>query len=429
MSDYSLVSNKIVARISPFLLASSLFAGTVLPAQATDLLDGQLRSQILQQSWNQLQADVANTGDNTTVQQNSTDSQTASVASQNTAVVNQEVNATANTGYNEASRNISIGGNAGIITTGDARVQTTLVAGANSTQVGITGAPQTAQGLSGGQNTTNTGDNASVSSAFDSTKTAMITGVNNAVIYQTTNASANTGGNVADRNISIGGAAGVITTGQASVGVSYLVSANNSVAVIGGTSDNGSPGTGASIVRANTGQHSTFGFSEQFNTSLSANTNSVASLNQSCGTANNPCSAITGGNTSDRGIARGGDVGVITTAPAAVVLQFLANVNPTNVLLSAASHTGGPASSEIANTGDESSFHTNSATTTSAAAAVANTAAVSQSAYAAADTGRNTSNRNISIGGDAGVITTGDALVDVMMFMFANPTAANATLP
>jgi hypothetical protein len=429
MSDPSNKSTTFLSKIFTFIVASALLIKVVSPVRAADSLNTQLQAQILQQSWGQLQADFANTGDNSSVQNNATETDSTISTVENTALIDQSVTAQANTGYNEASRNISIGGNAGIITTGDARVQTALGVEANNSTTGIVSGGSAGDG--GAVSLANTGDDSSFSDATSQLTSTVVIGINNAVISQTANTTANTGSNVADRNISIGGgAAGVITTGNASTGVGFLVAANNSVALIGGVSDDGGPGTGASIVRTNTGDNGTFTFGNQFSQALAASSQNTAYVNQSCGTVNNPCSAITGGNVSDRGIAFGGNAGVISTAPANVLLQYLATVNPTQQQITGSSAGVAQApTANLANTGDTTTVADSSSIATNTQISTANSAVVEQTAHALADTGHNTANRNISIGGDAGVITTGNALVDVMMFVFANPTVTSVLLP
>jgi len=61
--------------------------------------------------------DVSNTGDNTSTSSNNQNNSQTGVENQNSAEINQTTEAAANTGNNEASRNISIGGDAGIINT------------------------------------------------------------------------------------------------------------------------------------------------------------------------------------------------------------------------------------------------------------------------------------------------------------------------
>ena len=413
----------------PLLITILLLSSSSQSSFAAEPPDTDLRSQILEQSWTQLQFGFSNTGDDVSVQQNSTQTSATNSTTQNTAVIDQTVDAEANTGYNEASRNISIGGNAGIITTGDARVQTELGVEANNSTTSIISGGSA--GDSGAMSLANTGDDSSFSDATSQLTSTVVIGINNAVISQTANTTANTGSNVADRNISIGGgAAGVITTGNASTSVGFLVAANNSVALIGGVSDDGGPGTGASIVRTNTGDNGTFTFGNQFSQALAVSSQKTAYVNQNCGTVNDPCSAITGGNVSDRGISFGGSAGVITTAPANVLLQYLATVNPTQQQITGSSAGVAQApTANLANTGNTTTVADLSSIATNTQISTANSAVVEQTAHALADSGHNTANRNISIGGDAGVITTGNALVDVMMFVFANPTVASVHLP
>lgn len=362
---------------------------------------------------------VANTGDNTQVDSsNSTDSSTA-VNNTNNADVNQNVNASANTGDNEASGNISIGGNAGVIETGDASVNVLGVVSANNSTTGVGGA-----GGSGmnDTNVTNTGDGLVTNTSSDRKITVILENGNAATIVQSANTSANTGGNVADGNISVGGAAGVILTGSASTTTSFLVTANGSVALVGGEGNGDGPGNGASIVVTNTGDNADMGSRLSERRFTVVNNYNNALITQSCGLANEPgllvgsseCYANTGNNTSNGGIAIGGDAGVIETADAEVNVAMVANANNNTTGVSGA---GCGASNEtgVINTGNDSNFESSADCESAVGVNNTNNAAVSQRVNAYANTGRNQANGNISIGGNAGVINTGNAKVNVVM--------------
>lgn len=375
---------------------------------------------------NQVAADIVtatthNTGDGTTVQSSHQQNTTTEVDSRNTAATNQSVTATANTGYNEATRNISIGGDAGVITTGNALIITDIVAAANSSATQIN-----PYGSSASQDSDvlNSGEYAAHQTTTSQTDSRHVRGNNNAVIFQTTDAAANTGHNNADRNISLGGNAGVITTGNAGVSTNYLVAANSGVALIGGNTNGNGPGSGASIVSLNTGDHARYSASSSRLTQASIDSSNSADLLQMCGSSysysnQGECSAVTGYNTANRNISRTGDAGVITTGNAAVVIDMLANSNDTTTAATTQSNSAS-LQPRLANTGDSVSYANRTRDAITATASLFQDASLSQEVSATADTGHNTANRNISFGGDAGVITTGSALVNIRLSALSN---------
>ena len=387
----------------------------------------QLTQQITQQAKTQVaegfsesnnQTEVVNTGNSADVQQSNTSKSDLTVTNQNDATVTQTSTAEANTGGNEASRNISIGGDAGVINTGNATTNTTGVVSANNNTTAVS------QGSgSGGSGTsvTNTGNGATTSSSSNSKTSVLAANNGTATIVQAGTAKATTGNNKADRNISIGGNAGVITTGAANANMSYLVAANNNktAVIVGGSGENG-PGSGASIYVINTGNNG--GFTSQNSSLLRAQVanNNQATVTQSCGNQAMSCSANTGNNTANRGIAFGGDAGVINTGNAVVNVQLFAQVNKntTGIGIGGSGVLGGVLG--VVNTGDTTQVSQNQSAETDVHVANNNQARVTQTASGYANTGNNTANRNISFGGDAGVINTGDATVNVVMVADVN---------
>ena len=71
---------------------------------------------------------IINTGGNADIDASTNQSSSTAVSNDNQAGVGQKVKASANTGNNTANGNISFGGNAGTIHTGDATVYSELVA-------------------------------------------------------------------------------------------------------------------------------------------------------------------------------------------------------------------------------------------------------------------------------------------------------------
>lgn len=360
------------------------------------------------------QNEVKNTGDNADVDQSQESETEVQVENNNTAVVNQVVNAEANTGNNEASRNISFGGDAGVINTGDATVNTNATVNANNstTSVGV----GSGNGSGNGTSIANTGDNSDFDSSSDSITTVAVQNGNTILINQAVNASANTGGNVADRNISFGGSAGKITTGNANVNTSYMVVANNNrtVALVGGTGGNG-PGQGASIHILNTGNNANYLGMTRYTTLAQVNNNNLATINQNANS-----SANTGGNSSNRGISYGGDAGVITTGNAIVNIGMWALANTNDTLINLGGIGGGLLGLNLVNTGDNLDVNQSNSNQTTVGVNNNNIAYVNQTVNVSANTGNNTANRNISFGGNAGVINTGDAEVNICLVTDVN---------
>lgn len=365
-------------------------------------------------------ASVTNTGNNTSTATTTNSNSSTSVSNQNTATVNQTTNAVADTGNNDASRNIAIGGNAGVITTGNATVNTTSVTAANTNGTAITSNPA---GCTSALDAVNTGNNTTTANNCSTNTTALVNNGNTTIINQATNALANTGGNTAARNISIGGSSGVITTGNASTNTSSLVTANGSVMLVGGASNGHGPGSGASIVLASasdTARYSSLAYANSFFIITNDNRATIA---QTCGAPSgsgqllmsaSACTANTGYNNSSRNIATGGSAGIINTGDAVLNVAMVADANHNGVLLSYAS-TGSGADSQLINSGNNTSSSTSSNSNQTTGVNNSNSATVNQTVNAFANTGHNRADRNIAFGGNAGVITTGNATVNTVL--------------
>lgn len=345
-----------------------------------------------------------NTGDNASADNSSTQNSSTAVNNQNTAAIDQEVNASANTGGNSASRNISFGGNAGVIHTGNAAVYSGLEAAANSNETSVGG---TCSAPTSGSNVVNTGNNLDYNAGSTSNCSTTITNGNGAAINQVVNADANTGNNVADGNISFGGNAGVITTGNANVGSLLVTKANENLVIVGGVSGNGGPGSGASIYFVNTGDNAAVNASTSHNSAIAVTNRNQAAIDQ---LAN--IEANTGGNDSSRNINLNGDAGVIHTGDAIVQTKVEANANHNTTAVSHGNGGAGSSSStDVVNTGDNLDVDASDEVSTNTTVTNTNNAEVDQEVNIVANTGNNTADRNIAFGGDAGVITTGDAII------------------
>ncbi len=367
--------------------------------------------------------ELTNTGDNVDVNTQTGSNENTTVNNDNNAVVNQNVDATVNTGNNTASRNISFGGDAGMIYTGDARVNVSEAAYVNNSATGISGV---GSGASSSTGITNSGDDVSTSTSASGASTTVVSNGNTAIVSQNADVTANTGNNHADRNIAFGGGdAGKIISGDASINVGYMVVANGSAVLVGGDNGSGGPGSGASIYITNTGgRFSAFGrLYDRVNTVV--NNSNYAYISQSCGSpvsgdsarmgqSQGMCAAITGNNTSNRNIAMGGDAGVIKTGDAEVNVSMYAKANSNSTSIE---NGGGGAygNTQIDNTGNNVDVDTTSQSDVNTTVNNDNYGRIDQNVYALADTGNNEANRNIAIGGSAGIIRTGNATVNVSL--------------
>ncbi len=364
---------------------------------------------------------VANTGDDVDTSTSNNQNSSTDVNQTNDADVSQNTNAYAETGNNEAEKNIAINGNAGMITTGDAAINVTGVVSANNNQATVNG------GGAGSGNTTNlsnTGSGITTTTSANGTDSLFISQGNTALIHQGTNAKASTGNNRARGNIAIGGIAGGIITGNASIDTNYLVAANGNVAIVGGTSSNGGPGSGASIYILNSGNMMNATSASNQNHYLVVTNENRALIAQTCGVPESSlgrivnassCISNTGGNDSSRGIAVNGDAGVIETGDAVVNVNMAAVANSNTTTVNNNGAGCGDTNTDMLNSGDDvtttNSTNCNDSTTVNSE----NDATVRQEVNAKAITGNNTANRNIAINGNAGVIKTGNAIINVTM--------------
>lgn len=413
----------LIYRIIFLLFFSISFRHTIILAHANT--NSELANTIVDTIINEANTalSVQNSGNNNNLSTESSANDSSVITTDNQADVSQSVQATANTGHNEASRNISIGGNAGIINTGDALINTSAFVDANQSGTSIINSPsqQTQQSA-----ITSTGNDTSTNSNQTANTSVLTIGNNNAVISQSSVAAANTGENLADRNISIGGNAGIITTGTAGIVTNFLVAANKGVVIVGGEANGNGPGSGASIIT--TEDNTRYAANSTKNSLTQLTSESSANVNQGCGSSQlNDCVAITGGNTSDRNINRSGSAGIINTGDAILTLLLVADVNKTDNDINLPSSSAS-LSTDLMSTGDNTSVESNSANNTSVDATQSQQAQVDQHVSAVADTGHNTANRNISFGGNAGMITTGNALIFTSLAALTNTDSSLVAL-
>lgn len=385
-------------------------------------------------------SETVNTGDNNAVSAATNDTTTTGINNQNDATVNQNVTGKAVTGNNDASRNISFGGNAGIIETGDASVNTSAKVNANTNSSSVMNENNGTDG--NGATIYNSGDDNAFNSEENKQTTIVLGNGNTTTINQVVDAEAVTGNNTADRNIAIGnGAAGVIKTGNASVNTNYVITANGNVALVGGKNNGNGAGSGASIYIANTGNFATASMKNNMSVfTLLDNRNSLH-VSQTCGQdqqrglldrlvneQSGNCEAVTGYNTSNRGIAMNGSVGVIQTGDAVVNIGLAVSGNE-NTSAVENGGTGTGTDSTVVNTGDNSQFGTESNSDQTTLINNTNSAAIDQNINAKAITGYNTANRNIAFNGDAGVIKTGSATINVNLDADVNSNSATVSDP
>lgn len=376
----------------------------------------------------QTETKVRNTGDNTNTNTTSNSNSTTGVNNQNNTDVNQTINAEANTGRNKANGNISINGTgAGVIQTGDATVNASGTVNAGSNTTAISGGSG-----SGGASSdvVNTGNNVSTTTTDNATTTTLVNNGNTTVIHQSANVKANTGDNEASGNIAIGGGpAGAIVTGNASTNTNFLVTGGGNVTLIGGTGNGSGPGNGASIILANTGNYGRFTTTSNTNHYTVVNNSNRAVISQMCGrpisqrevlvdTAG--CIANTGGNKSNGNINKNGDAGVINTGDAVLNVTLVADANNNSTGIQNTGAGGGGASSDVINTGDNVGVNTTSNANSTTQVNNTNSARVDQTVNARANTGDNEASGNISFGGCAGCITTGNATVNVNLVTNVN---------
>lgn len=363
----------------------------------------------------QAATELVNSGDNVRADAKADEQHDQTIENANQAAVQQATTVNANTGNNEASRNISIGGNAGVIQTGSVGVETQAVAAGNSNTTAVSGGSSPTPGVSGGGASTsavNTGDNVSASSSSSNSSNTGVSNTNDATVNQSTLVNANTGNNRADRNISIGGAAGVINTGSVGVSTYYLAVPNHNATLVGGSNSSGTgPGSGASIQLANTGN----GVSAASNSSNSTNT-SVSNSNSAFINQLTQVNANTGNNTANRNIAFGGDAGVIYTGNIGVGVTYVVdgNGNATAVAGGGGNGSAGNGSTnDVANTGNNVNTSADSSNEANTSVSNSNKTYITQTAYVNANTGNNIANRNIGYGGTAGGIATGSVGVSI----------------
>lgn len=257
----------------------------------------------------------------------------------------------------------------------------------------------------------NSGDRARVSSTSNETTSVNVSNTNNAAINQMVNASANTGGNRTNGNISLGGGSSSIVTGAAGVASTMGVSANSNVTGITMPASSGSNANGTDVI--NTGDRASVNTSTNTVNRVNVANNNTAFVNQSC----SRCNANTGNNASDSNI--GG--ASITTGPAGVTSQFGVDVNRNTTSIDSMNSmpSGGANFATVTNTGDRTNVNSNALFRSTIGISNSNTSNVRQSMNVDTNTGRNSTSNNIG----GGSIMTSGAFADATFGVRANSNA------
>ncbi len=377
---------------------------------------------------------IVNTANNADLSAYYRRSTATSVSNTNTYVGNQVVNSTANTGGNTANRNINQNGDAGVIQTGNATVNTVLTAKANANTTSISG--------SGGNATTNvniinTGDNLHSDTDTSVSNTTTVTNTNTAIVNQAVNATANTGNNQANRNIAFNGDAGRITTGDATINTAINADVNRNQTVISGAE--GQANSHVNVL--NTGNNAQISTNDTADNTIEVTNVNTAIVNQAVN-----ADATTGNNTANRNI---GDSSITTgnvTVNSNVIsnangsytfiidsqstgmdvfnqfLQYLLGQNLSNILdqchcsTGTVTSPGGDATTAVVNTGDNTTVLASNTSVRTVTVSNNNNAAVNQTVNVAANTGNNTCSRN---SGSCDIVT-GDVVVTTTLVVDTN---------
>jgi hypothetical protein len=272
---------------------------------------------------------LTNTGDDVYLSGFGGDSTNVSVVNANQANVSQSSNSNANTGHNDANRNI---GDVSL-QTGNAGVSNVFGTQVNGNQVAISllGANNSSDSL----DVVNTGDNVSVSCDGNSGLVLLFTqnsncgdetnievvNANSASISQSTSSNVNTGYNDANRNIGLDGAGTDLSTGTAAVANVFSAQANGNVVGINGTGlFNGSSDV---TEVTNTGDYfSVVGPGTSVETNVT-----VVNANTVSGSQSSNSNANTGENDTNRNIALSGNGTSLDSGNAGFTSAFLFGAN------------------------------------------------------------------------------------------------------
>ncbi|MEN9327603.1 MAG: hypothetical protein RI947_411 [Candidatus Parcubacteria bacterium] len=315
---------------------------------------------------------VINSGDNASVTSSTNQTSHVAVSNSNTAFTTQSVNADANSGGNTANSNIGLNGGGGTILTGAANIGAQMGVNANHNVTSVSGA--TSPASSNVTDVVNTGDNAHVNTTANTSNVVQVDNSNVAAVEQAFKAKANSGLNVANKNI--GG--GTIGTGGANIGATMGTDVNHNTTSVGGFG--GLSGLSNGLVNGtsitNTGDHSTVHSSANSNSTVGVSNYNHALVNQGFFGASN-----TGKNAANSNI--GG--GLIGTGAANVgaTMGVSANSNVTGIDSSWSGGLGtlmsGDNLHDIINTGD--SLDSNTSVNNTSSVGVSNSQFLASTQY------------------------------------------------
>ncbi len=259
----------------------------------------------------------------------------------------------------------------------------------------------------------NSGDNVEVTSNTTQTTHVDVDNNNDADIDQSVVAVANTGGNVASRNISFEGGGTSITTGDASTNVNMEANANQNVTEV--TIGNNCCGGNVTDV-VNTGDDLRVDTRSTTNNRVDINNDNNADVDQNVVAVSN-----TGLNFADRNI---GDTS-INTGDADVDVDQRANVNRNFTAVEMGSMGASSNQTFVTNTGDDVRVETRAEEENRVDVDNDNDADIDQDVIAVANSGLNFADRNIASFEEedengAVEINTGEARVDTDMRVNAN---------
>jgi hypothetical protein len=178
------------------------------------------------QGWGGQSVDVVNTGDDATINSSWNELKQVTVANTNTANTHQMFFGSSNTGDNEVEENIGATG----IQTGAAATSAVMGVEVNKNTTTVNGMGG-ALGLMGSTaNLTNTGDDVTLNTAWNSTNVLTVANSNAAQTMQMMHANANSGDNESEDNIG----AGIIMTGPATATGQMHVDVNSNMTGIAG---------------------------------------------------------------------------------------------------------------------------------------------------------------------------------------------------
>lgn len=331
-------------------------------------------------------SEVVNTGDKNTVVNNTNTTTSVVVSNNNTMQVSQTSVSNANTGDNQAYRNIG----STTVDTGNATTNTAqgVTGNTNATQVSM---PTTTGGTNLGS-VLNTGDKNKVVNNVNTNTAVVVTNNNDAYVKQKSVSDSNTGDNKAYRNAG----STTVSTGDAENNTAQGVNVNHNATVVGGAWVSPLSAGGNASEFVNTGDKNTVVNNVNNNTAVVVtNNNSLGAFQFALSNANtgdNKAYRNTGSTTVDTGDAKSN-----------VSQGVWGNTNATSVAMDVMPL--GVNLSSTTNTGNYNKHYNNLNTNTATIVGNNNNAGVWQFGLNSADAGYNYAYRNAS----SSTVSTGNA--------------------